>query len=393
MSNTYIYARLRNVLATLYPESAGIRRVVDDSGLQQGHIHFSDQAINSWHSVIAVANSRGRLETLLTVVEAEYGENAELAAAIEEYRSQVAPRRTEEPVQLRVPFIGPAPFQTGHAKLFHGRQCEIEALTRILTEGNAPLLVVNGLSGVGKTSLLRAGLLPQLQDARFSVAYASILDSPQADTMHGIETAFPDFGIDPFDDIPSAVNALVCPLQRPFILIVDQLERCFTLTRDHEGRRRFWRDIARLVGGEVRCPTKVVLAVRSDWLYAFQDVASTLSVSAFNFLYKLEPLTRKSAGEALVGPLDATGFRYEPALIDLILDDLALGDGTVNPPQLQIVGDALYRHWLNSGNTEERCLTVDAYEDLQGAWAIIREHLFRIVKGLGLMRNSAGKSY
>lgn len=382
MQIPHIFARLRGILATLYPQESSIRRIVDDAGLDQRRIHFSSQALNTWHSVIAEANFHGSVRTLLEVALHDYPDNEDLASVVQAYLELVTPANIGGDLHPRSPFIGPSPYHTHHADLFHGRDREIAELLRDIIESNSPLWVVNGLSGVGKTSLLRAGLLPALHDANFSVAYTCILDSPETDTIHGIENVFPDFGTEPYDDIPDVVNALVCPLQRPFILIVDQLERCFTLTSNHIEHNNFWRGIARLISGEVRCPTKVILAVRSDWLYAFQDVGPTMSISAFNFLYKLEPLSFDNARLALTGPLTATEFTYEPQLIERILTDLASKDGQVNAPQLQIVGEALYHQWSQSKRTE-RYLTQADYVALKGARAIIREHLVRIVTALG----------
>lgn len=301
-----------------------------------------------------------------------------------EAKQEKRPVLTPSRVGPGSPFIGPIPFHTDHAALFFGRDAQLARLVNLLLRGNSPLLVVNGLSGVGKTSLLRAGLVPRLKAQEFTVAYTSILDSPESDTMRGIQLSLSGSGELSPVDIPNAINLLACPFGRPVILVVDQIERCFSLAQNNIERLNFWRGIARLIRGEVECPTKIVLAVRSDWLYAFQDVTPMpLEISVFNFLYQLEPLKTDEAREALIGPLQLFHIAYEPELIETIIQDLTFENRYVNPPQLQIVGEALYKHLQETKAPETARLTLQDYQQLHGARTIIREHLLRIVNSLG----------
>jgi len=282
-----------------------------------------------------------------------------------------------------VPFVGPIPFRSSDTSIFFGRTRCLDKIFDKLVKGNYPLLVINGLSGVGKTSLLRAGLCPQLQEKGYSVAYTSILDSPESDVIRGIRDAFPAVRGSPSVDMLEAVNRNACSQNRPFFLVVDQLERCFTIARDSEEHLRFWRGIALLVRGAARCPVKVVIAVRADWLHAFQTVSpDPLDIDVFSFVFLVERLNTDEAREALAKPLERFNIAYEPELIDTIVNELASRDGYVNPPQLQIVGAELYRHMRESGRGETR-LTLQDYNSLHGAGAIIRKHLANTVDYLG----------
>lgn len=391
MNRSQVLIALRNTLVRLYPTEVDARRIVDDAGVESGNIAFTNQALNNWHAILTEFNRRGQLNALLDIALAEYPENQQLRTVCHDVRVILAQQVGQDDMlaesafgALHSPFIGPAPFQSEHASLFFGREAVLKSLIDRLVKSNSPILVVNGLSGVGKTSLLRAGLVPQLQEQGFSVAYTSILDNPNADTIHGIRNAFGDqFTPDSNADIPSTINALACPRGRPVILIVDQLERCFTLTKDDEERNRFWRGIAQLLAGEVQCSTKILLAVRSDWLYAFQEVSPTLDISIFNFLFRLEPLTVKEARDALTGPLDLFEIAYDPSVIDTILADLAGGSEYIHPPQLQIVGEAVYRYLQKSDQPGKLELSLEDYQNLRGARIIIRDHLVSIVNSLG----------
>ena len=75
--------------------------------------------------------------------------------------------------------MGLRPFRPEDASLFYGRTRLLNDLRERLLNSNWPLLVVNGLSGVGKSSLLSAGLIPMLHKQGYVVVNANILDSPE----------------------------------------------------------------------------------------------------------------------------------------------------------------------------------------------------------------------
>lgn len=65
------------------------------------------------------------------------------------------------------PYVGPVPFERKDQALFFGRQHEVEELFSLLTAH--PVVLLYSQSGAGKTSLLNAGLIPVLEEARFQV--------------------------------------------------------------------------------------------------------------------------------------------------------------------------------------------------------------------------------
>ncbi|MEZ4735400.1 MAG: SUMF1/EgtB/PvdO family nonheme iron enzyme [Caldilineaceae bacterium] len=85
--NRIIFANLRNVLASLYPDERSIRRIADDAGIVLAHIEISAHAKNDWHSVLTEANKNNQVEALLAVVEREYSSNKEFRNIYDEYRN------------------------------------------------------------------------------------------------------------------------------------------------------------------------------------------------------------------------------------------------------------------------------------------------------------------
>lgn len=92
--NPTIFAKLRNVLARLFPDESSIRCVVEDAGLDQQKIDFGSSAINVWHFVLTEAEKVDRIEALLQVVESEYGNNREFQAACQAYRQSQGNQET-----------------------------------------------------------------------------------------------------------------------------------------------------------------------------------------------------------------------------------------------------------------------------------------------------------
>lgn len=287
-------------------------------------------------------------------------------------------RPSSEP---RAPFIGLLPYRFADVDLFFGRDRHIDGLIGKLTAEHTPLLIINGLSGVGKTSLLRAGLVPRLRQLEYSVAYSQILDSPRSDVLRGISNAFDMPLTDASLGIVEALDAVKHVSAHPLVLIIDQLERCFRSSQGDVEYTSFWKDIARVLGGGYRHEVQLILSVRSDWLHAFQTVP--LNVPVFDFLFLLNPLTEEEAKDALSGPLKYFNIAYEPELIEEVVSDLAFQKESVNPPELQIVGLALYRHAREFAADGSIRLTVDDYNKLQGARTIIRNHLVNTVNNLG----------
>ena len=141
------------------------------------------------------------------------------------------------------PYRGLRPYEREHRELFFGRKEEIEALLALL-EGQ-PFVAVLGASGTGKSSLVKAGLLPRLEDAggQWQVlppirptdhpvqALAALLRG----SLPGIPVA-----LDADDGLAQAVAAWqAANPQKRLVLTVDQCEELITLCRDEQNERTF----------------------------------------------------------------------------------------------------------------------------------------------------------
>jgi DNA-binding winged helix-turn-helix (wHTH) protein len=257
------------------------------------------------------------------------------------------------------------------ARLFFGREPEVEAVcSQILAHRS---FILHGRSGVGKSSILRAGLMPRLKAEGHQVFVIRSFTDP----LHQMTSALAFlFNLDESRDGELDLEELILKAaslnpERNVIFFLDQFEEFFILLSE-ETRKRFLDTIGCLVACE-SLPCRLVFALREDLLAEMSQLKTAIP-EIFHHEYRLKRLSRKQAALAITGPANAVGCRYEPQLVARLLDDLSDGGG-VDPPQLQIVCDNLY----DSRESSDQ-LTLEMYEQLGGASQILASYLERVLR-------------
>ena len=279
------------------------------------------------------------------------------------------------------PYRGLLAFGESDAEVFYGRErlsAELTAkLTARATDGG--LVVVTGASGSGKSSLLRAGLLPILtrgQQVPGSGRWPRIVMTPTKDPLTELAARLaavggPDAlavreGLARHPDqadlaIRSAVLAEAARRDEErsasddsaarLVLIVDQFEQVFTLNPDLGGEVTQQAFITALcsaatnpVGPGQEPPALVVIAVRGDFCdrcAAFPELAGALQ----DGLFVVGPMTESELRVAITGPAEAAGLRIDPALTDTILGDLRVAGGNRSAGVLPLLSQAMALTW------------------------------------------------
>lgn len=259
------------------------------------------------------------------------------------------------------PYPGLSAFGVEQAAWYFGRDPLRARLTArldaCLREGGA--LAVVASSGAGKSSLLRAGLVPDLAAGALpgSRRWPSLVFTPTADPMRALAThlaALTDG--DPEQtaaDLRSAPDEVAARLRTALaarragrlVVVVDQAEELFTLVADAEVRRRFTTALDRLAraGG----PALVVYGLRADFYARCADLGP-LRTALEQRQVLVGPMTGTQLREAVLFPARAVGLEVEDGLVELLLADLAVpagGDGDHDAGLLPHLAHALRLTW------------------------------------------------
>lgn len=259
----------------------------------------------------------------------------------------------------RPPYRGLTRFEPGDAELFFGRSRLVERLTELNRKHR--FTAVFGPSGSGKSSLLRAGLIPRLRTLR---ACEGGEDRDAAPAAVRILTP----GADPLRT--HADRLIPVPdTDADTWLIVDQFEELYTLGADPADRDTF---IDRLVAAtDADSRLRVVVAVRADFLGRCAEHPG-LTAALQDATLLAGPMSRAELREAVVRPAATDGLIVERALTDRLLDEV---EGA--PGGLPMMSHALLETWRHRSG---RVLTVTAYEaagGLHGAVVRTAEQVYR----------------
>jgi DNA-binding SARP family transcriptional activator/WD40 repeat protein/energy-coupling factor transporter ATP-binding protein EcfA2 len=239
------------------------------------------------------------------------------------------------------PFLGLSSYEAADADIYFGRVAEVQqCLDRLRSNG---VLAVVGPSGSGKSSLLRAGLMPAVQRAGHRVD----LVTPGEHPMRSLDS--------------------VTPIRRgeSVALVIDQCEEAVTMCSDPAERQQF---LDAVVASAARGP--LLIGFRADRLGELTRHAEFATLVERG-LYLLTPMTTTQLREAIEAPARHAGILFEPGLVDLLIREVQ-----DEPGSLPLLSHALFQTWHSrEGNT----LTVAGYRaagGIRGAVAQSAEDLY-----------------
>lgn len=265
--------------------------------------------------------------------------------------------------EVDTPFVGLRPFEVADGPLFFGRREQTDELLQRLHRTR--FVAVVGGSGCGKSSLVRAGLIPALQ-AGFLVADRDTWEiftmKPGDQPLRNLTSVLPreDGGPVSFEETAagirmfgvSAVLDRLQPLMDPqpsnprgsnVLLVVDQFEETFRFglggDEDRRDEAAELTSILLALAQKPGLPLYVVLTMRSDFMGdcdAFPGFAEAMNRS----LYLVPRLTRQQRREAIEGPVRMAGAAISPRLLDRLLNESDMASD-----QLPVLQHALMRTW------------------------------------------------
>ncbi len=279
-----------------------------------------------------------------------YATATELLAELEPLLPSRAGRRL---VADESPYPGLHAFQESDANRFFGRSSDVASMALRLRE--QPLVGVVGPSGVGKSSFVRAGVVPALKAS--GEPWEVLIVRPGRNPLGALASAL-DQVRDPRESDPqlpiggdlaaqlrdepgafgARLRARAARRRCQILLFVDQHEELYTLVHDVAERLAF---TACLVGAadDAAGPLRVVVSMRSDFLDRAAEDRAFVEELARGLVF-LQPPTRAGLEEALVQPLEMLGYGFEPGVAAAMLDTLGATPGPL--PLLQFTAAKLW---------------------------------------------------
>ncbi len=277
------------------------------------------------------------------------------------------------------PFIGPRPFR--EEEQLYGRERETGQLFNLVLAERVVLLY--SPSGAGKTSLLRASLLPRLRSRRFNVLpvlRVNLAPNPAFpasnrylySVLTDLEEAYPEAQRLPEAELAAMrlVDYLTARTPQRSVLIFDQFEEILTLDpTDTEAKREFFNQ----VGEALQEPSRfTVFAMREDYLAGLEPYLRPLP-NRLKATFRLDLLGKAAAQEVVERTAHQGGVDFSAEAAARLVEDLsrvqvmqpdgnltAVAGAYVEPVQLQVVG---YNLWQKL-RSDQTAITLDELDQI-----------------------------
>jgi WD40 repeat protein len=308
------------------------------------------------------------------------------------------------------PYVGLQPYTEEHRDYFFGRERDSRIISSNLYASH--LTVLYGASGVGKSSILLAGVVPRLRAAARTAVVVfrewqrdDFIVALKSECVRAVELAAKKpLALNP--ELP--LDDLLCVAAEAFggtiHILLDQFEEYFLYHPESQAGNPFDAEFARAVNRE-EVDTGFLIALREDGLSKLDRFRTRIPNLLGNTL-RLQHLDAAAAEDAIRKPLDVHNSRLsganapitiEDALVRTILDQVRSGrvsmthaiaaghatdrdeDARIEAPFLQLV---MTRVWEEESKAGSHALRSSTLERLGGAERLVRTHLDQVMKKL-----------
>ena len=317
------------------------------------------------------------------------------------------------------PYKGLMPYSEEDAKFFFGREAEKEIITANLMASRLTLLY--GASGVGKSSVLRAGVSNHIRELTRQnlierqrpdfvvVVFSSWRDDPvralPARVADAVGITLDSNSADPVTNsrsLAATLEAWTDRIEGDLLIILDQFEEYFLYHSQEDGEGTFAVEFPRVLN-RTDLRVSFLVSIREDSLAKLDRFKGRVPNLFENYL-RVEHLDRAAASDAIKKPVEqynklfANGreVSIEPGLVETVLDQVRTGtvvlgergrgvvaardtEKQIETPYLQLV---MTRLWEEEVKAQSGVLRLETLSRLGGAERIVRTHLDKAIGGL-----------
>ena len=316
-------------------------------------------------------------------------EHPEVGARLLELAANM--RKEDAPATGFPPYKGLYFFDEADAELFFGREELTARLVKQIKNGAASesrFLAVIGASGSGKSSVVRAGVLPTLRWEHSSANWLVHVITPTAHPLEALANSF-------YDPLPPATTSSQLSAQKlsgvfgeqvhglhehlvskaeeanaeHILIVVDQFEELFTLCKNEAEQLAFAENLLTATNTP-HGPGIVLIAMRADF-YAHCARFDSLRHALAHQQEYIGPMNMEELRKAIEKPAELGHWELEPGLADLMLQDIGASAGGIpEPGALPLLSHALLETWKHRRG---RTLTLSGYTASGGVRGSIAE--------------------
>ncbi len=303
------------------------------------------------------------------------------------------------PVNVACPYVGLKRFDGKDRDYFYGRTHAVDRVREHVRR--APLVLLTGNSGSGKSSLVRAGVIPAWVEEQRVRGYRSpraVVFTPGSAPFERLWAALSGTDLDDHavDFVKTAGAGVFRDLMerlpetdgatQPWFFFIDQFEEIFARMGDREkesresfvaalvdlAERQEATETAAEAAGATVPEVRVVLAMRDDFFGNLRDHRKLFAITDRN-LERVVAMENEELREAIEMPAARHGVRFESGLVDRLIRAVEGRAGML--PMLQFTLEALWLQEKERGGIDSGILTIESYREIGGVEGALQKRV------------------